>query len=50
MTTTSNSNGDVSMAFPERQRAHFNSVLRTMCVFAAQAITAPNSVLSEEAY
>lgn len=54
-TTTATSSGSssspcVSLAFPERQRPHFNSVLRARSVFATQAIATPNSVLSEEAF
>jgi ATP-dependent RNA helicase DDX21 len=54
-TTATSSSGSssspcVSLAFPERQRAHFNSVLRARSVFATQAIATPNSVLSEEAF
>ncbi|PRQ42569.1 putative RNA helicase transcription factor interactor and regulator CCHC(Zn) family [Rosa chinensis] len=48
--TSSGGGGGVSLAFPERQRAHFNSVLRARSVFATQAIATPNSVLSEEAF
>lgn len=49
-TSSSSSSPCVSLAFPERQRPHFNSVLRARSVFASQAIATPNSVLSEEAF
>ncbi|KAL6139074.1 hypothetical protein ACLB2K_064351 [Fragaria x ananassa] len=49
-TTATSSSGGVSLAFPERRRGHFNTVLRARSVFATQAIATPNSVLSEEAF